>query len=84
MQIKNSKFSLNNSTLEKLMDEWESECENVLILMEKFKKVSPAEKADILADLLAASIHLHSHCDDDFQALIAEEMETLPDGDFAD
>jgi len=84
MQIKSSKFSLNNSTLEKLMDEWESECENVLILMEKFKKVSPAEKADILADLLAASIHLHSHCDDDFQALIAEEMETLPDEDFAD
>ncbi len=79
MQIKNNQYSLTNSTLETLMKEWESECENVLILMEKFKKVSPAERVDVLAELLAASIHLHSHCDDDFQGLIAEEMENLPD-----
>ncbi|NEP40934.1 MAG: hypothetical protein F6K35_17560 [Okeania sp. SIO2H7] len=86
MQIKNSNYSLTNSTLDKLMEEWKSECEHVLILMEKFKKISPADaakKVDVLADLLAASIHLHSHCDDDFQDLIAEEMENLPDEDFA-
>ena len=87
MQIKTSNYSLTNSTLEKLMEEWESECKNVLILMEKCKNISPAnaaKKVDILAELLAASIHLHSHCDDDFQDLIAEEMENLPDEDFKD
>ena len=86
MQINNSNYSLTNSTLDKLMEEWKSECEHVLILMEKFKNISPADaakKVDVLADLLAASIHLHSHCDDDFQDLIAEEMENLPDEDFA-
>jgi hypothetical protein len=25
--------------------------------------------------LLAASIHLHSHCDEDFQGAIAQELE---------
>ncbi|MDY6806801.1 MAG: hypothetical protein SXA11_23750 [Cyanobacteriota bacterium] len=82
MQIKNRSFSLSNSTLETLIAEWESECENVLNLMEILKNSSPlagAAKVDILAELLAASIHLHSHCDEDFQNLIAEEMESLPE-----
>lgn len=86
MQIKYRSFSLSNSTLETLIGEWESECENVLNLMENLKNSSPlaaAEKVDILAELLAASIHLHSHCDEDFQSLIAEEMESLPDEEFA-
>ena len=38
-------------------------------------------EADILAELLSATIHLNVHCGDDFQELIAEEMEKLPDND---
>jgi hypothetical protein len=32
-----------------------------------------------LAQLLAAAIHLNVHCGEDFQTLIAAEMEKLPD-----
>jgi hypothetical protein len=34
-----------------------------------------------LAELLSATIRLNVHCGDDFQNLIAEEMEKLPDDD---
>jgi hypothetical protein len=37
------------------------------------------QQAEILAELLAAAVHLHNHCDEDFQTLIIEEMENLPD-----
>jgi hypothetical protein len=34
-----------------------------------------------LAELLAATIHLNTHCDQAFQNAIAEEMEQLSDAD---
>lgn len=37
------------------------------------------QQAEILAELLAGAVHLHNHCDEDFQTLITEEMENLPD-----
>jgi hypothetical protein len=37
------------------------------------------QQAEILAELLAAAVHLYNHCDEDFQTLITEEMENLPD-----
>jgi hypothetical protein len=46
--------------------------------------LSPSQQAKILAELLTSTIHLHTHCDDDFQTLIAQEMETLPDVDESD
>jgi hypothetical protein len=41
-------------------------------------------KAQILAELLASTIHLQVHCGKDFQDLIAEEVESLPDDDELD
>jgi hypothetical protein len=34
---------------------------------------------EILSQLLVASIHLHSHCDEDWQNLISDELENLVD-----
>jgi hypothetical protein len=43
--------------------------------------LSARQQSEILAELLAATIHLNTHCGDDFQARIASEMEKLPDDD---
>jgi hypothetical protein len=53
------------------------ECSNVLGLLYQLQlpNLSPDQKSDVLAELLAASIHLHSHCDEDFQGAIAQELE---------
>lgn len=36
-------------------------------------------KLEILAELLAATVHLHPHYGNDLQTLIANELEELPD-----
>jgi hypothetical protein len=41
--------------------------------------VANRQKGQILSELLVSSIHLHSHCDEDWQNLIADELETLTD-----
>jgi hypothetical protein len=38
------------------------------------------QKIEILSELLASTIHLHTHCDEDFQEMISQELESLPDG----
>jgi len=35
---------------------------------------SNEQKVDILSELLAATVHLHSHCDNDFQDAIADKL----------
>ncbi|WP_408973142.1 hypothetical protein [Planktothrix sp.] len=42
-------------------------------------QLTDTEKGDSLAELLAAMIHLQTHCGEDLQTLIAEELEQLPD-----
>jgi hypothetical protein len=37
------------------------------------------QKGKILSELLVASIHLHSHCDENWQNLISDQLETLAD-----
>ncbi len=46
----------------------------------QLENLSDRQKADILAELLAATIHLQAHCDEDLQNLIAQELENLTDG----
>ncbi len=72
-----------NPTLSKLITELGSECENVTALIYQLQSphLSARQQAEILADFLAAAIHLNVHCGEDFQTLIAQEMETLPDDD---
>lgn len=80
MQISGS-ISLTNSTLSTLIKELGDECQNVTALIHQLQlpHLSSTQQAEILAELLSAAIHLNVHCGEDFQALIAKEMENLPD-----
>lgn len=81
MQVGDRPISITNSTLRRLISELGDECLNVTALIHQLQlpHLSPTQQAEILAELLSATVHLHTHCDDAFQDLIAEEMETLPD-----
>jgi hypothetical protein len=83
MQIRDRALPMTNSTLNTLMMELGSECQNVTALIYQLQSphISARQQAEILAELLAAAIHLHVHCGEDFQTLIAEAMEQLPDDD---
>ena len=63
--------------------ELQEECQNVLSLINQLQlsELSDRQKAQILSELLVASLHLHSHCDEDWQNLISDELETLTDGE---
>jgi hypothetical protein len=83
MQISNRVLPIANSTLSKLITELGSECQNVTALIYQLQSpyLSTRQQAEILAELLTATIHLQVHCGDEFQDLIAKEMESLPDDD---
>lgn len=81
MQLTNRKLSTHNSTLNQLIIELQEECQNVLSLINQLQlpELRDRQKGQILSELLVASIHLHSHCDEDWQNLISDELETLTD-----
>ncbi|MEH1997560.1 MAG: hypothetical protein V7L00_02070 [Nostoc sp.] len=58
-----------------------TECLKVQALVNQLQlpSLTANQQAEILAELLAAAVHLHNHSDEDFQMLITEEMENLPD-----
>lgn len=86
MQTRDRPLAIGNPTLNTLIVELGSECQTVLALLNQLQLTTPnpTQQANILADLLAASIHLHMHCGDNFQTLIADELEALPDTDEPD
>ncbi len=55
--------------------------QNIIALVNQFQlaDLSNKQKVEILAEFLASTIHLHSHCNENLQNLIAEELEKLPD-----
>ena len=86
MTLAKLKISSENSTLNQLLIELQEECQNVLALVNQlqlselsdaYSKRSYLQKGKILSELLVASIHLHSHCDEEWQNLIADELEYL-------
>lgn len=81
MQISDQPIPITSRTLSSLITELGVECQNVTALINQLQlpRLSETQQADVLAELLAAAIHLQVHCGEDFQALIAEEMEKLPD-----
>jgi hypothetical protein len=83
MQISERSIAIANPTLKTLIAELGAECRTVTALINQLQlpHLTPTQQAEILAELLAAALHLHSHCDEDFQTLIADEMETLPSAD---
>ena len=86
MQVSERTISVTNSTLSTLIDELGTECQNVITLIHQLQlpNLSDRQKAEILAELMSAAIHLNVHCGEDFQTLVAEEMEKLSDVDEED
>ncbi|MFM5886983.1 MAG: hypothetical protein ACKPFD_05295 [Dolichospermum sp.] len=81
MKLANQKISSENSTFNQLLMELKEECQNVLSLVNQLQlsELSYRQKGKILSELLVASIHLHSHCDEDWQNLISDELENIAD-----
>jgi hypothetical protein len=86
MQISDRPIPATNPTLSTLIAELGKECSQVVALINQLQlaHLQPKQQAEILAELLAATVHLHAHCDSEFQLLIAAEMEELPDDDEED
>jgi len=76
-------LAVTSSTLSILIAELGTECSKVQALINQLQlpSLTTNQQAEILGELLAATVHLHTHCDEDFQSLIAEEMEHLPDNE---
>ncbi|AUB37315.1 hypothetical protein COO91_03255 [Nostoc flagelliforme CCNUN1] len=74
-------LAVTNSTLSTLIAELSKECLKIQTLFNQLQlpSLTVNQQSEILAELLAAAVHLHNHCDEDFQTLIIEEMENLPD-----
>lgn len=85
MSISTRPLSVSNTTLSTLIAELGTECLKVQALINQLQlpSLSVNQQAEILSQLLASAVHLQSHCDEDFQILIADEMEKLPDDDEA-
>ncbi|MEH2433376.1 MAG: hypothetical protein V7K25_03840 [Nostoc sp.] len=81
IQSSDRPLAVTNSTLSILIAELSTECLKVQALVNQLQlpSLTVNQQSEILAELLAAAVHLHNHCDEDFQALIIEEIENLPD-----
>ncbi len=81
MQLRHKKISTSNPTLNTLIAELAEECQNVMALVNQFQlnNLSDKQKVEILAELLVSTIHLNTHCGENFQDLISQELENLPD-----
>ncbi|MEM9120115.1 MAG: hypothetical protein AAGD09_19850 [Cyanobacteria bacterium P01_F01_bin.56] len=81
MQLRERSLPINNDTLNTLMQELGDECSRVLELMHQLQvsNLQDEQKADIFAEILASVIHLHTHCDEDLQEAISDELDSLPE-----
>jgi hypothetical protein len=82
-QLSKRQIALSNKTLTTLIKELGTECQNVITSIYQFQlsNLTPNQETNILTDLLNSAIHLQTHCNEDFQDLIADAMESLPDAD---
>jgi len=83
MQSLERPIAIANRTLNTLTQELGSECQKVIALVNQLQlpNLTASQQATILAELLSSSIYLHVHCSEDFQTLIADALEALPDTD---
>jgi hypothetical protein len=74
---------IQNSKTNTLIQELAEECKNVIVLNERLlvSQISNSQKAEILGELFAATMHLHIHCDEELQQLLDDELEGLSDDD---
>ncbi|MGD1861174.1 MAG: hypothetical protein ACFB0E_14520 [Leptolyngbyaceae cyanobacterium] len=83
MQLGSRKLAIQDETLRVLVRELGDECSRVLELIHQLQlpDLQDSQKADILAELNAATIHLQVHCDENLQEAIADELEQLSDAE---
>lgn len=83
MQLRTRDLAIQDKTLTVLIQELGDECGRVLELIHQLQltELRDSQKADILAELIASSIHLNSHCAEDFQNSLADELEWLSDSE---
>jgi hypothetical protein len=83
MCCNNNLIWYNAMNIHPLLIEMGTECQNVVNLLNELQRpdLSVDRQGTILANLLAATIHLNVHCDEDLQDLIVNELEELPDTD---
>jgi hypothetical protein len=83
MQTTERPIAIHNRTLNTLTRELGSECQKVITLLSQLQlpDLSASQQATILAELLTSTIHLQTHCGEDFQDLISDALEALPDND---
>lgn len=81
MQLTDRLSNVKNYTLNILITELKEECQTMISLINQLQlsDLSDSQKGEILANLLVSSIHFHSHCDEDWQNLISDELQTLRD-----
>jgi hypothetical protein len=81
MQLITRKINTQNSTLNRLIIELQEECQNVLSLVNQLQssELNDRQTGEILSELLVSTIYLHSHCDEDLQNLISDEIEDFGD-----
>ncbi|OKH16954.1 hypothetical protein [[Limnothrix rosea] IAM M-220] len=81
MQLVTKTLNIQNETLNTLLSELQEECQNVISLTHQLQlqDLSDRQRGEILSQLLVSTIHLNTHCDQDLQDLIADEIEVLPD-----
>lgn len=66
-----------------LLIEMGTECKNVVNILNELQSydLTVDRQGTLLADLLAATIHLNVHYEEDLQDLIGDELEALPETD---
>ena len=66
-----------------LLIEMGTECKNVVNMLNELQSydLTVDRQGTLLADLLAATIHLNVHYEEDLQDLIGDELEVLPETD---
>jgi hypothetical protein len=79
MQLGSRNLAIQDATLRVLIRELGDECGRVIELIHQLQLpgLKDTQKADILAELIASSIHLNSHCDQSFQDSLSDELEQL-------
>lgn len=82
MPVKTGVQLSQDSTLNRLLEELAEDCQVTLDLLNQLRSpLSPDDRATIIAELVATTIHLHSHCDDSLQDRLWQEGDRLPDVD---
>jgi hypothetical protein len=81
MQLGVRSLAIQDETLRVLIRELGDECGRVLELIHQLQLpgLQDSQKVEILAELSASTIHLHTHCDAEFQTSLADELERLSD-----